>query len=62
MQAGDFDAITHEWVHVVQTVTPNSLSYHLDGKFMEDSAYAVFMHTGCEYPSASFPVCVALSS
>jgi hypothetical protein len=52
-QAGDFDAITHEWVHVVQTVTPTSLSYHLDGKFMEDSAYAVFMHTGYAKSSAS---------
>ena len=43
--AGDFDAITHEWVHVLMTVTPTSMSYHLNGKFIEDKDYAVFLHT-----------------
>jgi hypothetical protein len=41
--AGNFDAITNTWVHIVLTVTPSSIVSYDDGVRMRDSQYGYFV-------------------
>ena len=44
--AGDFDAVTNVWVHVVLVVTPTSLATYDDGYLFPSNKYGFFKNQG----------------
>merc|ERR1711959_237689 len=38
-EAGDFDAITSGWIHMIWTVSPTSMSTFVDGTFIDDYGF-----------------------
>ena len=40
--AGDFDAITHQWLHVILTVSSSAIKTYEDGNLVADSEYGYY--------------------